>query len=605
MLYIEPSAILGPTTVVINDTQTNTTNKDYLVFTPKCMLPDVNAWNNEIKPFYKKLPYVSCSKYKLLTYVVKNDTSAVLYLDSSAKKHYSTKPIKCCYINVTRNEKSSVPDNNIKFSDCKDFKNQLDISGSVVTVKCRSKNVIYSNTYAPVSITEEVKNKMSTYANLTKLETRPLNVLFIGIDSISRLNFIRTMPKTHEFLVNTDWVEFKGYNKIGDNTFPNLVAILTGKEYALTKCFPTRIGCIDKYGFIWKDYQNLGYVTAYAEDESDINTFNFNKKGFSQKPTDYYFRTYAVAMDHLKKKKIDEMDYCTGPESSGERILNIAKDFATTFIDYPNFGFFWMNSFSHNKLNSPTRMDNKVVKFLEDIYESGYLNNSVIIFLSDHGIRFGKVRTTHTGWLEERLPYLYFWFPKWFQNKYPEKYYNLKVNAESQLTTPYDLYMTIQDILVLSGFNYNIKSSEGCPACKSLFEQLPSRSCEDVAIDIHWCTCFGYKSVGVTQEIVKRASNFVLGSINDVIASNNRLVNKCAKYTLSKVRRAAISVGISNESKSYLLIVVETTPEAVFESTVTVVNGNITDRSYLSRLDSYFSHSGCVKGEFQKYCYCK
>ncbi|KRT84551.1 hypothetical protein AMK59_1321 [Oryctes borbonicus] len=446
---------------------------------------------------------------------------------------------------------------------------------------------------------------MSTHANLTKSEIRPLNVLYIGIDSISRLNFIRTMPKTHEFLANTGWVDFKGYNKIGDNTFPNLVAILTGKQYSVAKCFPTQIGCIDKYGFIWTDYQKLGYVTAYAEDESSINTFNFNKKGFSQKPTDYYFRTYAVAMDHLKKKKVDEMDYCTGPESSGERILNTAKDFINTFIDYPNFGFFWMNSFSHNKLNSPTRMDTKVAKFLEDIYESGYFNHSVIIFLSDHGIRFGNVRSTRTGWLEERLPYLFLWFPKWFQDKYPEKYYNLKVNAKSRLTTPYDLYMTIQDVLVLSGFKYNIKSSEGCAACSSLLDQLPSRSCEDVAIDTHWCTCFGYKNVDVNQEIVKRASNFVVNNINNVITSHSSVAKKCAKYSLSKVTRAAISIGKSNASKAYLLIIVETMPEAVFESTVTVVNGSITDRSYLSRLDSYFAHSRCVVGDLQKYCYCK
>lgn len=36
----------------------------------------------------------------------------------------------------------------------------------------------------------------------------------IGIDSISRLNLIRSMPHTAQTLYNTGWFELKGYNKV-------------------------------------------------------------------------------------------------------------------------------------------------------------------------------------------------------------------------------------------------------------------------------------------------------------------------------------------------------------------------------------------------------
>lgn len=77
------------------------------------MIPDVDPWNEEVKPFYKKESYVPCNKFKLLTYIVKNSSSAILHVNDEVKKFYSSKPIKCCYINVTRNENATVPDNHI------------------------------------------------------------------------------------------------------------------------------------------------------------------------------------------------------------------------------------------------------------------------------------------------------------------------------------------------------------------------------------------------------------------------------------------------------------------------------------------------------------
>jgi len=56
-----------------------------------------------------------------------------------------------------------------------------------------------------------------------------LNILIIGLDAQSHMNFIRQMPKTYEFLTDTlSGIELLGYNKVGDNTFPNIIPLLTG-----------------------------------------------------------------------------------------------------------------------------------------------------------------------------------------------------------------------------------------------------------------------------------------------------------------------------------------------------------------------------------------
>lgn len=43
-----------------------------------------------------------------------------------------------------------------------------------------------------------------------------LNVIILGLDSVSRMDFLRNMPKTHRYLMDKlNAVEMKGYNKIG------------------------------------------------------------------------------------------------------------------------------------------------------------------------------------------------------------------------------------------------------------------------------------------------------------------------------------------------------------------------------------------------------
>lgn len=138
------------------------------------------------------------------------------------------------------------------------------------------------------------------------------SVLLFGIDSISRLNMIRTMPKTVEYLKNKQWFEMEGYNKIGDNTFPNLVAILTGRNVSQFRqsCMKSEEkDMFDNCPFIWKNFKNESYTTAYIEDCPSIGTFNFHKYGFMNSPTDYYSRPYLIGAQKYLKVKVRIFKY--------------------------------------------------------------------------------------------------------------------------------------------------------------------------------------------------------------------------------------------------------------------------------------------------------
>ena len=48
----------------------------------------------------------------------------------------------------------------------------------------------------------------------------------------------------------------------------------------------------DHLPFIWNEYENLGYVTMYQEDDPSIAIFNYYKKGFRYSPTTFYQRPF-------------------------------------------------------------------------------------------------------------------------------------------------------------------------------------------------------------------------------------------------------------------------------------------------------------------------
>jgi hypothetical protein len=95
-----------------------------------------------------------------------------------------------------------------------------------------------------------------------------LNVLTLGLDAVSHMNFIRTMPRSYKYLrEELSAFGMKGYTKVGDNTFPNIVPALTG--HSVSELDPicwnsSRKEPFDKCPFIWKNFSAAGYRTAYA-----------------------------------------------------------------------------------------------------------------------------------------------------------------------------------------------------------------------------------------------------------------------------------------------------------------------------------------------------
>ena len=491
-------------------------------------------------------------------------------------------------------------------STCLTFEGVKVLNKDTVFVRCLDKKTrqqVYSNVHAVLIITNDIKKKVAKLAGKTK----PPSIFFIGIDSVSRLNIKRMMPKTLNFLASKSWIEYKGYNKVADNTFPNVMAVLTGRNLSsvMKNCSPYNVGSLDACNFIWKDFQKLGYITAYAEDEVSISTFNYLKKGFKGSPTDFYFRPYMLAAEKLEIKLLDGMAYCTGPVSSADRILNLVTDLSETFMTHPIFGFFWMNTFTHEDINDLKHLDGRFRDFFRIVSKRP---NTIVVFLSDHGIRFGDIRLTRSGWLEERLPFLYIGLPPEFRHKFPSEAKYLETNA-NKLTCPYDIHNTLHHIITLYDNSYLPNFSEACANCRSLFADIEQeRSCSDAGVHIHWCTCIGYTYLDPNSKLAFDSGQFIVNDLNSRLASDVVTKDKCVPFTLDEVLSTTVSIDAERYNKLYVVIIIKTVPKAIVEATITAHIENSTkwfenEGHEYSRLDKYGENSECVTTR-KVFCYC-
>lgn len=423
------------------------------------------------------------------------------------------------------------------------------------------------------------------------------------------------MPQTREYVEKElKGIEFFGYNKVGDNTYPNLMAILTGSsaDELFQSCIKTFKNRFDNCSFIWENFHQKGYATGFAEEMTKYGLFTYNKNGFNNVPVMHYWETFAIELEsNLDAGKLYQKK-CNNIRPSLEYHLDYTKRFITAYnkANIKYFGLFWESILTHDTLNYDKKFDEYYLKHLKELKENNFLNDTVMFFMSDHGIRFGKILETYQGRMEERLPFFYVILPDWFKEKYPEIIENLNNNSRS-LTTPFDLHKTMQAIMD-EDYSTDSEHERGI----SLFKNIPdNRTCESSGIPEHFCTCKPLVEISVANETVIKVTNSALQALNYLTKNETN----CAVLNIDKIMSARVldesfvehkKRGILVKSRKIVYTVLFTTlpGNGLFDATVecTTCTDDFVVAGHISRLNLYGTQSWCVHDSILKlYCYCK
>ncbi|XP_028405369.1 uncharacterized protein LOC114527862 [Dendronephthya gigantea] len=481
---------------------------------------------------------------------------------------------------------------------------------------------------------EELKEYLMQVIPREEILSRPsppseldLNVLIIGIDSISNGHAQRKLPKSYNYIrdVLKGYI-FMGHSVVGDGTTEQLAAFLTGKgeqEYKESRRGKPKAKPVDDWNWIFKKAKAHGYVTSYCEDMPKVGTFQYRLLGFQDPPTDFYPRPFLLAAHSATYSRRNP--HCYGSEKIYNYNLDITRKFYEQYPERKKFLFHFPADLSHDDFNSVQLMDNDLLQLLTEFNRKGYLNNTLLIVLGDHGARFGDFRQTLQGKLEERLPFFSMTFPRWFKRKYPKVARDLKTNTQ-RLTSWFDVYATFNHL-----FEYP-KKPESPKHAISLLTEIPlERSCKDANIPEHWCPCVHWSAVESQHDHLQKAALSAIDHINELNFKEHLGAKKCSRLSLYRLNRAEVEMPAAHVLRfrrsgrdgyepqfssssirakdrcSYQISFVTLPSYGVFEASVHYVYGRFLVKGSISRINKYGDQPKCIEHllpHLRKYCYC-
>jgi hypothetical protein len=442
-----------------------------------CSMPTLNTFSPEIMRHVKQLTRLDCGKHPDWIYVRDGSVRLQQHIVSSYPD------VRCTLKYVVRKDddhQRQLPGpmlsglrpgaklaNDFFVADCKSNAAQQSWSKIFASVhssdvllnkyeqfkrKANADNLDDPDNEPEVNSLDNADRKRFAYEHESPAQSRPLhsplNVLFYGLDSLSRVHFMRKLPKTYEALTQKyNATVLRMYNIVGDGSPQALIPILTGKtelELPLTLKNQPNAQHVDVYPFIWKNFSDHGYVTQYGEDTPHIGTFTYRMKGFKEQPTDLYMRPFYL---QGWAKHFTSRNYCYSGVPRHSIMTDWAREFFETYERVPKYSFNFHAEVSHDDFNLVQIMDDDLVEWLDQLDQLNVFNSSLVIFMSDHGARFSSMRSTLQGKFEERLPFFSIMVPSWFAQRFPNAYHHLQTNAASRFMTPFDIYSTVMTVL--------------------------------------------------------------------------------------------------------------------------------------------------------------
>ncbi|CAJ0946689.1 unnamed protein product, partial [Mesorhabditis belari] len=585
----------------------------------KCHLKALDPFDESIKK------YVDVKPQKLKCRKIQDNYAELI----DGRIHLLRNDSECLYRSVEHN--SGVDDFHPRFGEWKRIEAGFSpkIFTDFVQVECFRdflgirKNV-YRNAFFQIFPRNLSSETGKSYSR--DFSTRP-SVLIIGIDGVSRSNFVRQMPKTLKTMSDMNFVTLESYSKLGDNTFPNLCAMMLGKRGYFSEEFPSEVE--DGWGvnydswteFMWRRFGRDGYATMFSEDRPEWSTFSYKERshGFvARPPTDHYQRPYFLSI-YDTTEMLRSSTQCFGETPLHMLQLDYIESFMKTYRDLsiPFFTLFWNVELSHEYLNTLKVADDDFSAFLTrntDLWE-----NTVVILLSDHGNRYDAIRETVVGRMESRLPIMSIRLPELLTKKHPKMLSNLQRNAKI-FTTHFDTHELLNDLL-LNRYDFASNTSRGF----SLLGEIPeNRTCAQLNVPDSYCPCYQEVTLDVSKG--KEAAEFLLAEVNREIEESPDK-DRCVHMDLAKIESVSVRLPpkaiIKDRSMSYknptgaitviyrISIRISPPSNALLEA---VLHHDLSSKLFptwkidgdIERNNKYGNSSHCVETKkLQKLCHCK
>ncbi|CAD5205417.1 unnamed protein product [Bursaphelenchus okinawaensis] len=623
----------------------------------ECKLPDLDPWHEKALPYINKTsnPLDGCiASFTEITYIKDGKVRLNKTLDTEGIRCY----FRCYYHKneffIDIGNWTSIrhkPDCDIVEVNCTKVNDEdytyntmhaqiyrPDTSETKPTIS-ESSDIDSSPPPDPAASSTDTPDRIDLVKPTNITPPNPLpDVHMIVFDSVAHTQFIRSMPSTvHVLRDEMEAIAFPYVNKIGINSRPNGYAMLFGKQaFKVEKsAINDQHNCnvtmqelcrryLDSEQFVPFEFQKKGYKTLWAEDWVGA-LFTWPKcRGFAKPSADHYMRPFQLRLESgrygeggtLKEQMLNQM--C---KERHEHLIDYLKDFINKYPDQPKFSLTWLSSLAHNDNNGLFHVDMYFKTFLREFKEK--FSNSFLFIMGDHGFRFGGIRKTKLGEVEDNNPLLMMVLPEHLR-KNRQLVNNMKDNAKI-LSTHFDTFATLVDIAHNAHkFTHNstFKNFDKSEINLTIngesyfhpYKLDKKRNCNNLRIPFDHCICqHQQNNISNEKEFAERLASFMLTQVNLALVEQNQ-TDLCVELTLNTNAPIEVLEFEPNLMFNAFKVTFNVLPGNGQLWGFVQIDGDRSDKNAkismiserMSRLDEYEPTAFCCRNAYVKeYCYCR
>lgn len=420
------------------------------------------------------------------------------------------------------------------------------------------------------------------------LNARPLSVLLVIFDSVSRQSFFRNLNQTVAFL-NTQVLaqdskfgkyfamyDFLINNAQGEKTPQNMGPILYGKDINTLEDTFMDFTIYDendwkvfedyqKENAIWKHYEKNGFVTLFSYDSYiDYLSLITGRKIFTDHIVSNFWRAANEVTGYIDFANEGQ---CIGNKNAHEFSLNYLSEYIKNYEGINRFAYMHIDVAHENTGLRMKIADGDILSFLEKTLQVYYdlPNEDVVLMLaSDHG-RMSTMMSKEAV-MEKMMP-----FHLVFANKALIERMNAHTNLlhnTDRLVTRFDWHVTLKELALVPFKSLDTEDLKLLSESTqehigiSLFSQRVSndRDCLSVKIPGEYCSC-QYSSQKISNltsdDSIKKIISKSIKGINSFFAKYDKN-NYCKNITYGSIISAnEVYVGAKGplEKKNYNLVI--------------------------------------------------
>jgi hypothetical protein len=342
---------------------------------------------------------------------------------------------------------------------------------------------------------KKIKDRILLYQKTLNTPNRSLskNFLYVYIDSLSRSHFYRKLPKLKKYIegyYQTEGKKFRSYQfhrfqNLGYFTNINMIPVWFGVWWMINEKGKYYVTSFKEKGFITGQSVNTcarGIFDFDTDDHKKLAWDNYDHENVGMFCDPNFFgedNPYTPFLGPYSVKR-----RCLHGDDSSQHVIDYTKLFWRTYKDEPKmFRMSFLDA--HEGTGEIVKyLDDKLVNFFTDMEKENLLDDTIVLFMADHGMNMPGVTGLLNGedhQKEKYNPFLFLMIPDKISDLYG---FNLSDN-EQEMITMWDIRKTLLHIAGDSGSLQKEKKG------MSLFQKINSsnRDCEKMNTRADYCIC--------------------------------------------------------------------------------------------------------------------